>query len=72
MAGMVEVLLSLFQETTEGRVVTLLPKKPPFAFRVAGDGDLYPIWEAVAREKVTMEGLVTLNQNIMRGLPSCR
>ena len=72
MAGMVEVLLSLFQETTEGRVVTLLPQNPPFAFRVAGDGDLYPIWEAVAREKVTMEGLVTLNQNIMRGLPSCR
>ena len=63
---MIEVLLSLFQETTEGRVVTLLPKKPPFAFRVAGDRDLYPIWEAVAREKFTIEGPVTLNQNIIK------
>ena len=42
-----------------------------FACRVAMDGDLPPIWEAVAQGKGRMEGIATLNQALMRGLSSC-
>ena len=44
---------------------------PCFAYRVAGDGDLPHIWEALARGKVRAEGLTTLNQTLTRGFPSC-
>ena len=40
-----------------------------FACRVAVDGYLPPIWEAVDQGKDRMEGLYTLNQALMRGLP---
>ena len=35
-------------------------------------GDLPPIWESVAQGRGEMDGLATLNQALMRGLPSCR
>ena len=38
---------------------------------MAVDGNLPTIWEAVARGKGRIEGLATLNQDPMRGLPSC-
>ena len=38
---------------------------------MAVDGDLPTIFEAVARGKGRMEGLATLNQDLMRGLSSC-
>ena len=34
--------------------------------------DLPPIWESVARGRGKMDTLATLNQALMRGLPSCR
>ena len=42
-----------------------------FACRVAGYGNLTPIWEAVARGKGRTEGLDTLNQDLTRVLLSC-
>ena len=42
-----------------------------FVCGVTRDGDLPPIWEAVARGRRRMEGLATLNQALMRGLPFC-
>ena len=41
-----------------------------FAYGVTGDGDLYPISEALERGKGRTEGLKTLNQALVRGLPS--
>ena len=41
-----------------------------FACGVAGDNDLPPLWEAVALRRGKTEGLATLNQALMRGLPS--
>ena len=35
------------------------------------DGDLPPIWEAVVKGNGKTEGLATLNQALMRGLPAC-
>ena len=35
------------------------------------DGYLHPIWEAVAQRKGRTEGIATLNQTLIRGLPSC-
>ena len=43
-----------------------------FACGVGGEADLTPIWEEVARVKGRMEGLYTLNQTLLRGIPSCR
>ena len=54
-----------------GKIVTLSLLHPPFACGVAVDGDLPPIWEAVAWGKGRMEGLATPNQDLTRGLPSC-
>ena len=34
--------------------------------------DLPPIWEEVERVKGHMEGLATLNQTLLRGIPSCQ
>ena len=36
------------------------------------DVDLPLIWESVAWGRGKIEGLATLNQALMRGLPSCR
>ena len=54
-----------------GKVATLSLLHLRFACGVAVDVDLPPIWEEVARVRVKMEGLATLNQALMRGLPSC-
>ena len=54
-----------------GEVVTLSLLHLRFECGVAVDGDLPPIWEASDRRKGRMEGLATLNQALMRGLPSC-
>ena len=54
-----------------GRVATLSLLYLRFACGVSVDGDLPPIWEVVARLKGRVEGLATLNQTLMRGLPSC-
>ena len=54
-----------------GKVATLSLLHLHFAFGVKGYGDLPPIWEAVVRGEGGTEGLVTLNQALMRGLPSC-
>ena len=43
-----------------------------FACGVAGYNYLPPLWEAVALGRGKTEGLATLNQALMRGLPSCR
>ena len=52
-----------------GRVSTLSLPHLRFTCRVEGYGDLSPIWEVVARGKGRTEGLETLNQNLMRGVP---
>ena len=54
-----------------GKVATMSLPNLRLACRVEVDGYPIPIWEAVAREKGRMEGLATLNQTLMRGLPSC-
>ena len=43
-----------------------------FTCGVAEDGYLYPIWEDVAKTKVSTEGLATLNQALLMGLSSYR
>ena len=53
------------------KVSTLYLLHLHFICRVAEDGDLPPIWETVTRERVRMEGLTTLNQEILRGMSSC-
>ena len=53
-----------------GRVTALSIIQLQFAYGVTGDGDLYPISEALERGKGRTEGLETLNQALMRGLPS--
>ena len=54
-----------------GKVATLSLLHLRFVCRVAADVDLPPIWELVARGRGKMDGLATLNQALMRGLPSC-
>ena len=55
-----------------GKVATLSLLHLLFACGVEMDGDLPPIWEEFARGKGRMDGLATLNQALMRVLPSCR
>ena len=55
-----------------GKVATLSLMHLRFVCGVAADVDLPPIWESVARGRGNMDGLATLNQALMRGLPSCR
>ena len=55
-----------------GKVATLSLLHLRFVYGVAMDVDLPPIWESVARGRGKMDGLATLNQALMRGLPSCR
>ena len=71
MAGVEASLPSPSPATPEGRVMNLSILQILFACRLAGDRDLPPIWVAVARGKIRMEGLTTLNQMLMRGIPSC-
>ena len=54
-----------------GKVATLSLLHLHFTCRVAVDGGLPPIWEAVDQGKGRMEGLATLNQDLTRGLSSC-
>ena len=54
-----------------GKVATLSLLHLRFSYGVAVDGELPPIWEAVARGKGRLEGLFTLNRALVRGLPSC-
>ena len=54
-----------------GRVRKILLRHPRFACGMAGDGYLTPIWEAILRGKISMEGLATLNHTLMKGIPSC-
>ena len=55
-----------------GKVATLSLLHIRFACGVAADVDLPPIWKLVAQLRGKMDGLATLNQALMRGLPSCR
>ena len=41
-----------------------------FACGVAGDSELPPIWYAIVQGRGKTEGLTTMNQALMRGLPS--
>ena len=68
--GVVAELPSPSPVTPAGKVATLSFLQLCFACRVAGDGNLPPIWEALAREEGKMEGLTTLNQALVRSLPS--
>ena len=54
-----------------GKVATLSLLHLRFAYGVAVDVNLPPIWESVARGRGKMDGLATLNQALMRGLPYC-
>ena len=54
-----------------GKVATLSLLHLLFTYGVEVDGELPPIWAAVVWGKGQMEGLATLNQALMRSLPSC-
>ena len=54
------------------KVVTLSLLQLRFTCGVEVDGDLPLIWESVARGNGRMEGISTLNQALVMGLPSCR
>ena len=70
--GVAAALPSLAPSGPTGKVATLSLLHLRFVCRVAADVDLPPIWESVARGRGKMDGLATLNQALMRGLPSCR
>ena len=55
-----------------GSFAVLLLLHPRFAWGVAGDVDLTPIWEEVYQVKGITEGLATLNQTLLRGIPYCQ
>ena len=57
--------------TPTGKVSTLSLLHPRFTCWASVDGDLPTICEAFARGKGRMEGIATLNQALMRDLPSC-
>ena len=71
-AGVASTLYSTYSAAPGGKVACLSLPHIRFAFGVAGDSDLPPIWKAVAQVQGKMEGMVTLNQALIRGLPSCR
>ena len=71
-AGVVTALPSPLPAAPGGEVARLSFLHLHFACGVAGDYDLPPLWEAVALGRGKTEGLATLNQALMRGLPSCR
>ena len=70
-AGIRAAVPSLALYFPTGKVATLYLLHLRFSCRVAVDGDLPPIYEAVARVKGSMERLATLNQALMRVLTSC-
>ena len=70
-AGVSAALPSPAPSVPTGKVATLSLLHPPFAYGVAMDVDLPPIWESVARIIGKTDGLATLNQALMRGLTSC-
>ena len=53
------------------RVATLSLLHLCFKCGLTGYAELPPIWEEVARMKGRIEGLATLNQTLLRGIPSC-
>ena len=69
-AGVSAVSPSLSYPTGNFAILSLLYLC--FAYGVAVDGEIPPIWEAVALGKRRKEGLANLNQFLMRGLPYCR
>ena len=71
-AGVVAALPSPSPAAPGSKVARLSLLHLRFACGVAGDDDLPPLWEAVALGRGKTEGLATLNQALMRGLPSCR
>ena len=71
-AGFIAALPSPVPSGLTGKVATLSLLHLRFACGVAADVDLPPIWESVAQGRGNMDGLATLNQALMRGLPSCR
>ena len=54
-----------------GRISALLLIHLHFTWGVVGDADLPPISEGVTRVRGLTQGLATLNQDILRGIPSC-
>ena len=64
-AGVSTEVTSLVLSAPTGKIETLSLLHLRFTCRVAVDGYLSPIWEAVARGKGRMEGLATLNQALM-------
>ena len=70
--GVVSALTSPSPTALGVKVTSLSPLYLCFVCRVAGESDLPPIWEAVAQGQGKTEGLATLNQSLIRGLPSCR
>ena len=70
-SGVSAAVPSPFPSAPTRKVVTLSLLHFQFSCRLVLDGDLRPIWEAVARGKRSMEGLATLNQALMWGLSSC-
>ena len=69
--GVVAALPSPYPDAPAGKFSMILPLQLRFACKVEGDGDLHPIWEAVARGKGKTEEIATLNQSLKRGLTSC-
>ena len=70
-AGVSAEVASPALSSSKGRFTKLSLLHLRFACRVAMDGDLPPIWEAVAQGKGRMEGIATLNQALMSWMSSC-
>ena len=70
MTGVVSALTYPSSSAMTGRIEALSLLHLCFVFRVAGDGDLNPIWEEVAREKVHTYRISKLNHMLKRGLTS--
>ena len=71
-AGIVSALSSPSPAALGRKVARLSLLHLRFACGLAGDSDPPPIWEAVAQGRGKTEGLTTLNQALMRGLPYFR
>ena len=69
-AGVVLALTSPSPAAPGGKVAHLSLFHLHFGCRVAGDSYLSSIWEAVAQGRDKTEGVVTLKQALLRGLPS--
>ena len=70
-AGVSAALPSPAPSGPTGKVATLSLLHLRFSFRLVVDVELPPIWKVIARGRGNMEGLATLNQALMRDLPSC-